>query len=406
MESLAEQLRQRLGAYAAHNAAGDREFEQILILARQVQATDREAGPVLLDLAAAAGISKQARHGQLIQALAQADRVKAARAGLAPWIATHLDTTPGKARGITECARTIGAMPQLTTDLTSGKIGGDTVGILTRAVKAIAHTGCDKAETVTEILELTQREGVSAAKKRVRVLEESIEPGRAEKLLAAQRERSFLRINEVASGMVRIEGLLDPARAVILRAAIDLNVAACIRARHHDGTDQVPEDVRSIEQLQAHTLVRLAEVFLTADPHQREAAFTPPALYHTPLHPGEGELAESVYGDLVPLSAIAPMGDSAAHLIEHLDGQPILLDGKPIDTDPGARSANTAQRTALAFRDRTCSEEGCDRPPTWSLNAHHLIPYSQGGATTMENLTLLCSEHHILTHHPEAKRQG
>jgi hypothetical protein len=152
--------------------------------------------------------------------------------------------------------------------------------------------------------------------------------------------------------------------------------------------------------------VRLAEVFLSAGPQQREAGFTPPALYHAPLHPGEGELAESVYGDLVPLSTIASMGDPAAHLIEHLDGQPMLLDGKPIDADPGARLANAAQRTALGFRDRTCSEKGCDRPPTWSLHAHHLVPYSQGGATTVKNMVFYCTQHHILTHHPEAKRQG
>jgi hypothetical protein len=101
---------------------------------------------------------------------------------------------------------------------------------------------------------------------------------------------------------------------------------------------------------------------------------------------------------MVPRTVVAERGNSAARLIEHVDGQPVLLDGKPIDENPTARLASPAQRTALAFRDRHCTYQGCSRPPTWSLNAHHKIPYGEGGPTDLRNLTLLCAEHHTLTH--------
>jgi hypothetical protein len=353
MTQRTEELYRRIAAYTAHNKAADTEFAQIIALTKEFEASDEHAAPILLDLAEVAGTSEQARHGHLIQALAQVDRIKANRAGLIPWIATHLDVTNGKARGIARSARRIGAEPELTTPLCSGQIGADTIRALARADKAIANTQHDKTDILTETLELAQREGVSAVNKHVRELEDSIDPGKSEKLIAAQRQRSFLRIIEADSGMCRIETLLDPVRATILRASLDTLVSAWVRARQHGHADPVPEDVRSIEQLQAQAITRLAEVFLAAGPKLRQAAFNPPALYTTPVHADEGgELVETNYGDLVPGSVVAPVDLPAAHMIEHVDGRLALADGKRADIDPSAHLAIPAQRSAPTNRDR------------------------------------------------------
>ncbi len=58
----------------------------------------------------------------------------------------------------------------------------------------------------------------------------------------------------------------------------------------------------------------------------------------------------------------------------------------------------TAQRKALAARDRHCTAKGCHRPPAF-CDAHHLVSRQNGGATSMDNLTLLCRRHHVLWHH-------
>jgi len=50
-------------------------------------------------------------------------------------------------------------------------------------------------------------------------------------------------------------------------------------------------------------------------------------------------------------------------------------------------------------RDRTCRAEGCDIPGTWA-EAHHWIPWSQGGRTDLTNAVLLCSHHHHRVHDP------
>ncbi|QCX26613.1 HNH endonuclease signature motif containing protein [Nocardioides jishulii] len=74
-------------------------------------------------------------------------------------------------------------------------------------------------------------------------------------------------------------------------------------------------------------------------------------------------------------------------------------DGEVLDVGRAARLFTKAQRRALALRDTTCRAEGCDIPGTWS-EAHHLVPWSHGGATDLSNAALLCSHHHHRSHDP------
>jgi hypothetical protein len=396
----AEVLREELAALVAANAVVEERIAAVLDLARTVDVGDREGAEALLDGAEVIGRCEQARHGQLIQLLGQADRVRAHRAGVKAWVATHLDVSEGRARGIGQAARRIGALPELAASLSSGRVGADTVRALSRTVKAVEGSGQDQSVELAATLEAATREGVGAANRRVRVLEHTIDPGGSEELLAKQRAKSFARVVEFEDGMCRFDVLLDPVRATTVRAALDLTVADWMRRRQFDGVDPIPVDVCSTEQIYAQAVTRLAEVFLNASPEQRGAQFSTEVLYTAPLD--TDELATSVYGALVPRTAIPGPRDPGAHLLQTRGGEPVLLDGEEIDRDPGARLASAAQRVALVFRDRHCTYPGCSRPSTWSLHAHHRVPYRQGGVTVVKNLSLLCSEHHTLTHHPES----
>jgi hypothetical protein len=393
----AEALQGELAALVAANAVVEERIAALLELARTVDVGDREGAGALLEAAEMVGRCEQARHGQLIQLLGQAERVKAHRAGVKAWVATHLDVSEGRARGIGQAARRIGVLPELAESLSSGLVGADTVRVLSRAVKAVEGSGRDRGVELAATVETAKCEGVGAANRRVRVLEHTVDPGSSGELLAKQRAKSFARVVELEDGMCRFDVLLDPVRATTVRAALDLTVADWIRRRQFDGVDPIPTDVRSTEQMCAQAVTRLAEVFLTVSPEQRGAQFSTEVLYTAPLD--TDELATSVYGALVPRSAIPQPN---AHLLQTRDGEPMLLDGEEIDRDPGARLASAAQRTALAFRDRHCTYPGCTRPPTWSLHAHHKTSYRNGGATVVKNLSLLCSEHHTLVHHPES----
>ncbi|WP_299304340.1 HNH endonuclease signature motif containing protein [uncultured Brachybacterium sp.] len=60
------------------------------------------------------------------------------------------------------------------------------------------------------------------------------------------------------------------------------------------------------------------------------------------------------------------------------------------------RLASRAQRRALRMRDTTCSFPGCHQ--SQHLDAHHVVPWSEGGLTDIEGLALLCRRHHVMVH--------
>ena len=66
---------------------------------------------------------------------------------------------------------------------------------------------------------------------------------------------------------------------------------------------------------------------------------------------------------------------------------------QPLDVGRRTRVVPPALRTALVARDRGCAHPGCDRPPSWT-DAHHVVHWADGGATSLDNLVLLCRSHH------------
>ncbi len=57
------------------------------------------------------------------------------------------------------------------------------------------------------------------------------------------------------------------------------------------------------------------------------------------------------------------------------------------------RCATEKQTLALIARDQGCAFPGCTDPPEWT-EKHHVVPWSQGGRTDLNNLCLLCDFHH------------
>jgi hypothetical protein len=57
------------------------------------------------------------------------------------------------------------------------------------------------------------------------------------------------------------------------------------------------------------------------------------------------------------------------------------------------RCATEKQTLALIARDKGCAFPGCTDPPEWT-EKHHVVPWSQGGQTDLNNLVLLCDHHH------------
>ena len=103
-------------------------------------------------------------------------------------------------------------------------------------------------------------------------------------------------------------------------------------------------------------------------------------------------VGEVIGGDAMSAAEVRRLACTAKVIPIVLGGQ-----GQTLDLGRGRRLLEGVQRKALLLRDKTCRAEGCDIPGTW-CEAHHQIPWSQGGSTDLTNAVLLCSHHHHRAH--------
>ncbi|WP_181062643.1 HNH endonuclease signature motif containing protein [Pseudoclavibacter sp. RFBG4] len=71
--------------------------------------------------------------------------------------------------------------------------------------------------------------------------------------------------------------------------------------------------------------------------------------------------------------------------------------GEILELGRKQRLFTTAQRRAIATRDRHCRAPGCSAPVRW-CEVHHALPWSEGGPTDARDGILLCSFHHHEVH--------
>ena len=82
------------------------------------------------------------------------------------------------------------------------------------------------------------------------------------------------------------------------------------------------------------------------------------------------------------------------------DGDAVVIvedeQGEPLSIGRKTRTVPTAIKRALQSRDKSCVFPGCHHKRF--VDAHHIQHWSAGGETSLNNLMLLCSQHHKLIH--------
>ncbi|POH74964.1 HNH endonuclease signature motif containing protein [Arthrobacter glacialis] len=107
---------------------------------------------------------------------------------------------------------------------------------------------------------------------------------------------------------------------------------------------------------------------------------------------GAGGIAFLPYGGPQPLELFkVELCDADVTTMVLGNGQDILNVGRT------QRLFTAAQRKILLARDMGCTFPDCTAPACW-CDAHHIIPWQDGGETSISNGTLLCSLHHQLVH--------
>jgi len=80
-----------------------------------------------------------------------------------------------------------------------------------------------------------------------------------------------------------------------------------------------------------------------------------------------------------------------------LAGPPATI-SLPLDIGRTSNVVPPHLRRAVARRDRRCRFPGCDRRPR-ACQVHHLVPWSEGGETSLCNCCLVCPFHHLIVIH-------
>jgi len=70
--------------------------------------------------------------------------------------------------------------------------------------------------------------------------------------------------------------------------------------------------------------------------------------------------------------------------------------GQVLDLGRRRRTVSVVLMRALRLRDRGCRFPGCNQRTF--VDAHHIEHWAHGGATSLDNMTLLCGRHHLAVH--------
>ncbi len=252
---------------------------------------------------------------------------------------------------------------------------------------------------------------------------DAAEGKRLAELEAEARRRTRLALRRLGNGTTRISGILPDAAAT--RLAIYLEAHANPRRDHVPSPDHVPSAAAAPDDAAAGPIAldpvarldyprRLGEAFCrlleSLDPkrlpvHGGDATTMIITIPFDTLTSelgaaeviGAGTIPSDPYGD--PCAGETITAAQARRLACSARLIPAVLGGgsEVLDLGRAQRLFTAPQRRALLLRDRTCRAEGCDIPGTWA-EAHHWIPWLEGGSTNLDDGVLLCAHHHHRAH--------
>lgn len=351
-------------------------------------------------------------------------------------------------------AATFSQFPDAMAALTTGKLTAEQVEATTQAVRALTALGRPGDEEVREMLRLASV-GPSATtlmRARAAVLKQELAETRRTEREAAngsnrQAGRSYLRWRADKDGMVHVEALLDPMQGPALTEPIECEVAQMLRERAGDsdaefaGSDfsdvanngdappcsgalyraagraaaHQPDPTLAfgqdeIESMRVDALIRqLQRGMGDRDPHERTAAGARGGSRRNRRRGRRGLHGLQPMTQLViladqPGTAVNQFGvavpkvtveQAACNALVDL----IMLNGeeRPAAAYRVDRLVTSFQRLALIRRDQFCLYPGC-RIRAEFCEAHHIVPWDEGGEAVLKNLQSYCERHHSAIH--------
>lgn len=336
----------------------------------------------------------------------------------AHWLSWACSMSPGTAREHVRVARALPEMPSTVAAFRAGRLSYSKVREITRV-----------ADRVDEDVLVDLARSMTASQ-----LARTISSFRAvdgSRLGQDAVRQARWQVRE--DGMVEVRAVLpaEMGAEVVTALELALDRDGTEPPRADDATERAAEvtSTPSLEQRRADALHSVARTFLDAEPDDRSGedrhlvivqvsaeALTRNVPAGTDAQPADdGPVSIDVPAGTLSRSAeSAESAESAGQCgvlgmgpLEPRTAERLACTGKVAIaiTDAGGeilhlgrsqRLATRAQRRALRLRDTTCTFPGCHQ--SRHLDAHHIVPWSEGGPTDIDGLALLCRRHHVLVH--------
>jgi hypothetical protein len=333
----------------------------------------------------------------------------------AEWLAWRCGLTLSAAREKVRTAQALRGLPAISAAFADGRLSYSKVRALTRCARA--H---DEDLLLAYALEATAAQVEERCRQIRNVAPESVDIARR-----AWERRSLSVWRNSARGTMTITVEVPIEEGEVVTRALDRAVEAGEAASGPEFASGRESAENGWRAQQADALIAVAKAYLTAGagaeagPARGSAAVSAASAatasvsaadrYQVVMHVDERALRGGAAS-----RAGAPRSDLPIETVKRLtcDGSLITVveddRGTPLDIGRKQRTVSTALKRALWSRDRGCSFPGCQR--THYVDAHHIRHWAEGGDTSLENLTLLCSHHHRLSHeggfHIRRDREG
>jgi len=324
------------------------------------------------DEANAAVSSAQRR---LFALLREIDRREAWRAdgaqSLAQWVSIRYGISAWKAERWVAAAEALETLPLVAQAFTSGLLGIDKVVELTRFATP---------ETEQGLIDWAYDRASGAIRRRAN-LERRRE---RQESLSAERERSLRWWYSDDGTRFGLEAELPADQGAVVAKALG-RLADSIPLT--PGSDHpYPADAR-----RADALVMLCSGSVASDPAQDRATLVVHTRAETLLGTAGAPNGEVEHGPVITPETVRRLAcDSRLQVVaEDAVGNSLRL-GRL------TRTPSAAVVRQLRYRDKECRFPGCGRRRFTA--AHHVVFWSRGGLTDLDNLVLLCGFHHRLVH--------
>jgi hypothetical protein len=271
------------------------------------------------------------------------------------------------------------SLPRIASALGSGEVGYQSVSVLCHLREQLG----DKSNLFheEEMLELAQKHSVSTLRYLCRYARHVADPDGFQRESEEEFSRRRLHISQMGDGMDAIDGILDPEGGAALKTALET------LARRLG-----PGDERSRSQRMADSLVELTQHAMDEGRLPRRNGVKPHLSVTTTLEGLKNELGAPA----ADLELAMPISTRSVERLacDCADSRVLLQDSVVIDVGRTTRVVSAPTRRALQVRDRGCRWPGCERPISWST-PHHIVAWSRGGGTNLNNLVLFCHHHHL-----------